>query len=77
MNDPGLDEPVSQGAEDVEKDVYTADKKKAEAEEQDYLDPRYEVEYPCRRRSLLTREQSLVVCIHCVSTHSRYIRTYC
>ena len=41
MNDPGLDEPAQQAAEDVEKNVYEADKEKAEAEEQDFLDPRY------------------------------------
>lgn len=41
MNDPGLDEPAQQAAEDVEENVYEADKQKAEAEEQDFLDPRY------------------------------------
>ncbi|KAF1975449.1 voltage-gated potassium channel [Bimuria novae-zelandiae CBS 107.79] len=40
MNDPGLEEPAQQAAEDVEKNVYEEDKKKAEAEEQDFLDPR-------------------------------------
>ncbi|KAL1612713.1 hypothetical protein SLS60_000942 [Paraconiothyrium brasiliense] len=39
MNDPGLDEPAQQAAEDVEENVYEADQEKAEAEEQDFLDP--------------------------------------
>ncbi|KAF2440773.1 potassium channel-like protein [Karstenula rhodostoma CBS 690.94] len=39
MNDPGLDEPAQQAAEDVEENVYEADREKAEAEEQDFLDP--------------------------------------
>lgn len=42
MNDPGLDEPAQQAAEDVEKNVFKTDKKKSEAEEQKYLDPRQE-----------------------------------
>lgn len=41
MNDPGLDEPAQQAAEDVEENVYEADKDQAEAEQQDFLDPRY------------------------------------
>lgn len=41
MNDPGLDEPAQQAAEDIEENVYEADKEKAEAEEQDFLDPRH------------------------------------
>ena len=40
MNDPGLEEPAQQAAEDVEKNTYEDDRKKAEAEEQDFLDPR-------------------------------------
>ncbi|OAG06886.1 voltage-gated potassium channel [Paraphaeosphaeria sporulosa] len=39
MNDPGLDAPAQQAAEDVEENVYEADKEKAEAEEQVFLDP--------------------------------------
>ncbi|KAJ4293134.1 hypothetical protein N0V90_008416 [Kalmusia sp. IMI 367209] len=39
MNDPGLDKPAEQAAEDVERNVYEADKEKAEAEEEDFLDP--------------------------------------
>ena len=42
MNDPGLNEPAQQAAEDVEKSIYDIDQKKAEAEEQDFLDPRFD-----------------------------------
>lgn len=40
MNDPGLDQPAQQAAQDVERDAYEEDKKQMEWEEQDYLDPR-------------------------------------
>lgn len=39
MNDPGLDEPAQQAAEDVERNVYQP-AKEAEEEEQAFLDPR-------------------------------------
>ncbi|KAF2007315.1 potassium channel-like protein [Amniculicola lignicola CBS 123094] len=39
MNDPGLDEPAAQAAQDIEKNVYEADQLQAEEEEQDFLDP--------------------------------------
>ncbi|KAF2659307.1 potassium channel-like protein [Lophiostoma macrostomum CBS 122681] len=37
--DPGLDQPAQAAADDVERDVYEADYKQAEEEEQDFLDP--------------------------------------
>jgi potassium channel subfamily K len=37
--DPGLDEPAQAAADDVERNVYEADYKQAEEEEQDFLDP--------------------------------------
>lgn len=42
MNDPGLDEPTQEAAQDVE---HNADSKEEEAEqeEDEYLDPRYSV----------------------------------
>lgn len=45
MNDPGLDEPAQQAADEVEGHVFKSDKRKAEAEELDYLDPRQEFLY--------------------------------
>lgn len=39
MNDPGLDEPVEKAAQDVNRNVYDEDRKAAEWEEQDFLDP--------------------------------------
>jgi potassium channel subfamily K len=41
MNDPGLDEPAQQAAQDVEKNTYDQEKENAESEEQDFLEPRY------------------------------------
>lgn len=38
--DPGLDEPAQEAAQDVERNVYEEERKQAEAEEQDFLDPR-------------------------------------
>jgi potassium channel subfamily K len=40
MNDPGLDQPAREAAEDVEKNTYEEDKKQAEREEREFLDPR-------------------------------------
>ncbi|KAF2192449.1 hypothetical protein K469DRAFT_716995, partial [Zopfia rhizophila CBS 207.26] len=39
MNDPGLDEPAQEAAQDVERNVYEEDQKQAEEEEQSFLDP--------------------------------------
>lgn len=42
MNDPGLDEPAAQAAEDVEaNNTYVQDKEQAEEEEQEFLKPGY------------------------------------
>jgi potassium channel subfamily K, other eukaryote len=40
MNDPGLDEPAQQAAQDVEKATGEQEQEQAEWEEQDFLDPR-------------------------------------
>jgi potassium channel subfamily K len=40
MNDPGLDEPAQQAAQDVEKNPDEQEKEHAESEEQDFLEPR-------------------------------------
>lgn len=40
MNDPGLDEPAQEAAQDVERNKHEEDRAQAEKEEQDYLDPR-------------------------------------
>lgn len=43
MNDPGLDGPAQQAADDVERSVFhAAHQEEAEAEEQDFLDPRFD-----------------------------------
>ena len=39
MNDPGLDEPAQEAAQHVEANPYEEDRKQAEKEEQDFLDP--------------------------------------
>jgi potassium channel subfamily K len=41
MNDPGLEEPAQEAAQDVERDTHEMDQENAEAEEQDFLDPRF------------------------------------
>lgn len=76
MNDPGLDEPAQQAAEDVEKNVFKTDKKKSEAEEQKYLDPRQEFRY-CTNAIVSDEIQSLVVRINSVSTDCWYFWSYC
>jgi hypothetical protein len=40
MNDPGLDEPAQEAAQDVENNIQAEDDQ-AEQEEREYLDPRY------------------------------------
>lgn len=50
MNDPGLDAPAQQAAEDVEENVHEAEEVKAEAEEEDFLSPRYVTS--CVKRSI-------------------------
>jgi len=40
MNDPGLDEPAQEAAQDVENNMQ-AEEEQAEREERQYLDPRY------------------------------------
>jgi hypothetical protein len=40
MNDPGLDEYVSEAAHDLEQNPYQRDEKEEEEEEEDFLDPR-------------------------------------
>ncbi|OJD37454.1 potassium channel [Diplodia corticola] len=39
MNDPGVDEPISNAAQDLEQDPYEGTEKQREEEEQDFLDP--------------------------------------
>lgn len=39
MNDPGLDKPIADGAQDVEQNPYEEQQKKEQEEEQDFLDP--------------------------------------
>ncbi|KAL1648335.1 hypothetical protein SLS58_002088 [Diplodia intermedia] len=39
MNDPGVDEPISNAAQDLEQNPYDSAEKKREEEEQDFLDP--------------------------------------
>ncbi|KAF1810942.1 voltage-gated potassium channel [Eremomyces bilateralis CBS 781.70] len=39
MNDPGVDEPISNAADNLEDDPYIAEQKQKEKEEQDFLDP--------------------------------------
>jgi potassium channel subfamily K, other eukaryote len=41
MNDPGLDEPMKEAAEDLERDPYEHDQNQEEEEEQNFLDPRH------------------------------------
>lgn len=41
MNDPGLDAPVAETADDVEKDPYQHLQQQEEEEEENFLDPRY------------------------------------
>jgi potassium channel subfamily K len=41
MNDPGVDEPVRDAAEDLDRNPYLHEEKLEEEEEQDYLDPRH------------------------------------
>lgn len=40
MNDPGVDEPISNAAQDLEQNPYNSAEKEEEEEEQDFLDPR-------------------------------------
>lgn len=40
MNDPGVDEPISNAAQDLEQNPYNSVEKQEEQEEQDFLDPR-------------------------------------
>ncbi|KAK7731422.1 hypothetical protein SLS57_001361 [Botryosphaeria dothidea] len=40
MNDPGVDEPISNAAQDLEQNPYNSAEKDEEEEEQDFLDPR-------------------------------------
>jgi potassium channel subfamily K, other eukaryote len=46
MNDPGVDEPIQEAAEDLEHDAYDDEKQMTE-EEQRYLDPGYETRCTC------------------------------
>lgn len=39
MNDPGLDEPMKEAANDLERNPYEKDQLQEEEEERDYLDP--------------------------------------
>ena len=41
MNDPGLDQPVAQVADDQEVNPYEKEEKLEKKEEEDFLDPRY------------------------------------
>lgn len=41
MNDPGVDEPISNAAQDLEHNPYNSVQKEEEEEEQDFLDPRF------------------------------------
>ena len=45
MNDPGVDQPVSQVADDLEGNPYEKEEKLEKEEEEDFLDPRC-VSYP-------------------------------
>lgn len=45
MNDPGLDEPATEAAQDVNNRVHAEDDQ-AEQEEREYLDPSYVPHYP-------------------------------
>lgn len=40
MNDPGLDQPAQEAAQDVEKNAHY-DNEQAQREEREFLDPRY------------------------------------
>jgi hypothetical protein len=44
MNDPGLDEPAGEAAQDVNDRVHAEDEQ-AEQEEREYLDPSYVAQY--------------------------------
>lgn len=44
MNDPGLDEPAGEAAQDVNNTVHAEDEQ-AEQEEREYLDPSYVAQY--------------------------------
>jgi hypothetical protein len=44
MNDPGLDEPAQEAAQDVNNAVHAEDEQ-AEQEEREYLDPSYVLQY--------------------------------
>jgi len=39
MNDPGVDEPINDAAEDLEHNPYEHEQKKEEEEEENFLDP--------------------------------------
>lgn len=39
MNDPGVEEPIKQAAEDVEKDPYEREEELEQEEEEDFMDP--------------------------------------
>jgi potassium channel subfamily K, other eukaryote len=41
MNDPGVDGPIQEAAEDIERNPYEEVQKQEEEEEQDFLDSRY------------------------------------
>jgi len=41
MNDPGVDGPIQEAAEDIERNPYEEVQKQEEEEEQDFLDPGY------------------------------------
>jgi hypothetical protein len=45
MNDPGLEAPAQEAAQDVENNIKTEDDE-AEQEEREYLDPSYVAQYP-------------------------------
>jgi hypothetical protein len=45
MNDPGLHEPTSEAAQDVEKNEHKDEQ--AELEEQEFLDPTYDIRDAC------------------------------
>lgn len=47
MNDPGLDEPAQEAAQDVENTMQVEDEQ-AEREERQFLDPSYVSQYHCR-----------------------------
>lgn len=80
MNDPGLDEPISNNAKDAENQV-DDEQDEREEDEQEFLAPRQvsHANKPSAKIRLVSRAdfgiQSMVVCKYSIPAHCRNIRT--